>query len=347
MVLPATTEWEDYLNRFRRLMFLCDAASFALFFAMVRRRRTDLAPWLAAAYVVATAALAPVLFDRIDAGLLLLLMLWAYAWVRRLEGGVSAENWTLVGYWLLGAGIAHKLLPAAMVPVLLAAESRQGARSLATRVTAVLLGAIPPFLVHVPSAGAGTLEFLTYHAARGIEIGSIFANVMWILSAAGVPVAVDYRFAAFELVGPLAPAMTFLSTVSGMGIVVVLCVYAQRTAWSRSPDPGTEAYVLACLTLPILILASKVLSPQYFVWSIPLMLLAGAELMRTTRDLALFCGAVFGLAVLTTVVYPIGFGGLREFRLDVWLILTARNAMLVALAGWLAWAFVKRETSVA
>ena len=349
MALPATTEWETYLPRFRRLMFAFDAGAFALFVAIVRRRRNDLASGLAAAYVVTTAAVAPVLIDRIDAGLLLLLMLWAYSWVRRLEGGPNAEGWILFAYWILGVGIAHKLMPLAIVPVLLAGERGERAGALLKRMGAVALGAVPPFLVHIPSAGWGTMEFLTYHAARGIEIGSLFANVMWLVSWLGVPVRVDYRFAAFELVGPLGGTMTVLSTIVGFGIVAALCAYASRTALDpEAPGSrGARLYVLGCLALPVLILASKVLSPQYFVWTMPLMLLAAVELMRNTRELAVFCAAVIVLAVLTTVVYPIGFAGLRAFRLDVWIILTARNVLLVGLACWLVWAVVQREKGLA
>ena len=338
------TEWPTYLQRFRRLMFVCDAAAFALLLSVAKRRRPADAALMAATYVIATAALAPVLYDRLDAGLLLLLMLWAYAWIRSLDGGPVAEVWLGLAYFTLGVGIAYKLVPVFVVPVVLASELKRGLGTMAMRLAAVALGAVPPFLVHYPSAGWGTLALFPHHAGRGIEIGSIFSNVLWILSAAGLPVRVEYRYTSFELVSAISSAMATLSTVVTAGIIAMIGWLGLGKGDERDHVRG---FALASLTLPATLVVSKILSPQYFVWGIPLMILGGAELIDSRQKFMVFCAALVVLAALTTVVYPIGFGGLRALRPDVWVILSVRNVVLIALVGWLTVLAVGRQTRLA
>jgi hypothetical protein len=333
MTLPASTDWAVYRRRFRYSMFAMETAAGALFAAVLRRRGQGLMTPGVVAYLAATMALGPVLYDRLDAGLLFLLMLWAYAWQRGLAG---RSSWIVLAYLVLGLSVAFKLTPIVAIPVLLVTEltrERSAART-ATRVGALAAGIVLPFVPHLATAGTSTLSFLQYHGARGLEVESFFANIVWALSLVGLPIAIDYRFTSFEVTSALSSWLALASTLSL--IVLPLALAGRALALGRLYDERT-AYKFAGLLLPAMLPFGKVLSPQYFVWAIPMMLLVGAELVVSRRGFWVLCAVMVGLAILTTGVYPIGFGALRALRPDAWLLLTARNVLLAGVVAWLTY----------
>ena len=337
MALPGSADYLVYQRRFRGAMFALETIGGALFAGLLWRRRNLAAVGLAA-YLAATTALAPVLYDRLDVGLLFLLMLWAYCWQRGLGG---APSWMVLSYAVLGLGVAFKLTPILVVPVLLATELTGGWQlgRFAKHVGALLAGVLLPFIPYYSTAGTGTLAFLQYHAERGIEIESFFANALWALSHVGLPIAVEYRFTSFELTSRLSEPLALLSTV--LMIAVPLSLAIRAIGMGRLYD-GQTGYRYACFLFPAMLPFGKVLSPQYFVWAIPMILLLGAEVTASRRTFAILCALVIAMAVLTTAVYPLGFGALRALRPDAWLVLTARNALLAGVIAWLATRVVRR-----
>ncbi len=67
----------------------------------------------------------------------------------------------------------------------------------------------------------------------------------------------------------------------------------------------TRALGLACYALGGCVIFSKVLSPQYFVWSIPLLLLAGVVILPEKRkSVWMLAGLLILAAALTTWLFP-------------------------------------------
>jgi hypothetical protein len=334
MQVPDTVDWPTYWQRFRRTMLAIETAGFACFLAVAYRRNPQLAPYAGAAYIAATSALAPVLFDRLDAGLILCLMFSAYAWLRGSAAPHGRSPWLTIAYASIGAGIAFKLMPLFVAPLLLLSEltTRQSLGAIAARAGALAAGLVVPFAVQYPSGGPGTLAFLEYHGARGLELESLPANLLWLLSLAGLPASIEFRFTSFELDSPVSAAVARLSSALMVGLLLALVWRAIRLGREYTRE---RAYLFGCVSLPLVLLATKVLSPQYFVFVAPLMLLAGAEVLPARRSFVVFAALVVLVSLLTTAVYPFGFGGLRVFRPDVWTILTVRNALFAGLVGWL------------
>ena len=79
-------------------MALCDVAAFALFLAIVRKRRPQSAGWAAVTYVVATTILCHVLYDHLDEGTLLFSMLGMYAWTQTLEPRRAGPAWSAAAF---------------------------------------------------------------------------------------------------------------------------------------------------------------------------------------------------------------------------------------------------------
>ena len=120
--------YESYRARFRGLMFFCDVGGFVIFIVTVWRRRPRWIGWAALVYAISTALLGHMLYDRLDAGLLLLLMIWALCWTRSCGSSDSEPSrdgnlsWMIAAYAAIGLSISYKLIPIICVPFLLLSE---------------------------------------------------------------------------------------------------------------------------------------------------------------------------------------------------------------------------------
>src|SRR5262249_3378680 len=159
--------------------------------------------WAAIGYVATTTGLGHLLFDRLDIGLLLLLLLWAYCWIRGIEEPGGSVAWTVGAYSAVGLAISYKFVPVIGIPFLLLAQWRMPRRDLLLSVgtAALAVAAGLPFLIQYVSSGSGVFAFLTYHAEREIQIESLYSTLMMIGAACGAPVHLTYLHGAFNLSG--------------------------------------------------------------------------------------------------------------------------------------------------
>jgi hypothetical protein len=330
---PKASDWPTYRDRFRRTMFVFDLGAFTLFMASIRRRRPAYGLWAGLTYVVATTVLEDLLYDRLDVGLLGLLMVWAYTWIRDMEPD-ARHGWGVASYFALGLAVAYKLVPAVMLPFILASDVIGGRplSSTLVRLSSFVIGVAAPFLALSRSAGVDTLHFVDVHLARGIQIESIYAVLLWGLSSVGMPLAVVNLPGTIELVSPAARAMVTLSNLLSVAVVGVLVVQAVR---SHRHYDAPRAYLYCWLALAGVVLVAKGLSPQYFVWIVPALVLCGAELFPFRRFM-LLCLLLTTVSILTAVIFPLGLHALIGLHRDIWLILTARNALFAAIVGWIA-----------
>jgi hypothetical protein len=94
----------------------------------------------------------------------------------------------------------------------------------------------------------------------------------------------------------------------------------QHRALTGSVDPRTVVAFVTAGAL-VLLVANKVLSPQYLLWVVPFAVLLAPPLAW----LALLASA------LTIVVYPVAYDALLGGSLEAILLLCARNTVLVVL----------------
>jgi hypothetical protein len=286
----------------------------------------------------ALALLGVVATHRLDATVSLLVCAAAWAAVERRAALSGAA---------LGLAVATKLVPALIAPLLLVylvldARSRgQDGRAGAWRFSLALgltaLAFCAPLLLLGPGRAA---DLLRYHALRPPQVESTAAAMIGVARVFAPSLATaSYTFGSLNLDGPAAAALSRLS--NGLGALAVLAALAVSIARLRragSPQERTCALVDGLVGLLLAFIAfSKVLSPQYLVWLLPLALLAA--LRRRGAALALVLAA-FGL---TQVIYPYSLGALA--RLEVWpyALVLARNLLLVALAAVLLRAPGKAE----
>jgi hypothetical protein len=310
-----STDASGYITLFSSEMALVLVATLLLTALAARRMR---GPWSwvvpAITFAAATALLYPVAVTRYDA--LVALALAAAALCAVLGG-----RFVLLAYAALGFGAAAKLVPAlATVPLALA-------RGRVVSGYAVFLGVLALFFAPaLLLGGAGLLGSLAYHADRGLQVESLGASIVIKL---GQVSDVVFRYGAFEVQGRGVEFAGALSLpVTGI-LLLVTALFAYREQRKGRFGVGAFPRYAAALILAFM-LGSKVLSPQYVVWLLPLVPLAAGGVAGIVIS-AVFLAVCF----ITTQVFPIHYGDLLNLRAPAPDLLLARNVLLVLLWGLL------------
>lgn len=248
----------------------------------------------------------------------------------------ATGRWRLA-WALLAAAAALKLVPLVLVPLLLLAHRRHlGARSSAVRSAGVALAGVAatfaPFVVLAP---AGVWRMFSYHLRRPLQLESVGANGLLVSRwLTGASLQVETSFGSQNLVGPGAKAVTAacsLLAVVGIAAVLVRC---HRAAPAAGPATA-EAFVAgSAAVLSLALVFGKVLSPQYLLWIVPATLLVPGRRGRVA------CALTLAALAATQLYFPVRYAGLRAFDTVPILLLTVRNALLIAL-GVFTWAGVR------
>jgi hypothetical protein len=297
----ARTAWAARYGRIFRLeLLVVDAATFALVVWLVARRyaheplRRRL--WRVAAYVAGGLALCEYSYDRLDLILGALVLLATALLIGRARAG-----WALAA---LALAVGYKLAPATLVPLFVVGlapslRPRPVAAWAAAALATLALVLLAPALV----GGAGALGFLGYHGARGLQVESPLASLAMAAGALlGRPLAVHRHFGAAELDAPGAAWLAALSPLLvAVAVAAATLAVVRPLAGTSVPPPARlaerqgERFVHGvALVLLATMLASKVLSPQYLLWLLPLVPLL---------PLRVAFGFV-ALAALTTLIVP-------------------------------------------
>lgn len=300
LVVPRLISGAHYAGTFQMLMLLIDAGVTALLAARIRRGGSWGGPWL---WVGGIAALGPVAINRFDlvpAALVLAALLWP---ARPRLAGV-----------LLGIGAVVKVWP-----VLLLGATTARARALAA---AAAVGGVSLLVLLAEGGLPEAFDFLGNQRARGLQVETLAATPFMLARALGVPsLQIVNEYGAFQVVGPGVGTAVTLSTLA------TLVVLAGYLGLARH-RPGDVALGLAALLAVVLV--ARVLSPQYLVWVLAVAAVLASGAPGAARRVGWL---LFAAAALSQWVYPIAYGSLLAGDLPATLLLTLRNALLVA-AAW-------------
>jgi hypothetical protein len=204
------------------------------------------------------------------------------------------------------------------------------------------LRTVPPFLAGfgltvVPALALsvrGTADSVLYHVQRGVQIESLWANLIGIAHLFGLPAHTVYGFGAYDLdssVSGLAKALSGVATVATLAAAAWLVWRRARTSGGLGPPDWAGAFTLGTFAF---VLPTRVLSPQYLVWLCAPM--AGLALVVAGRR-ALW--TLVAAALVSQVVFPFRYTQLRRlYPFDVGL-LTLRNLLLVVACALVFQAF--------
>lgn len=206
------------------------------------------------------------------------------------------KQWTW-SFVCLALATMLKFYPAILLPVFLIAQQQQLAKTTSwfawTRwkpflafvaVCAVLT--IASLLLNVQ----GTLAPFSYFGVRPVQVESLLSSLLWFLFLAGLGTQkYVYTFGSLNVIDPLS------SIISDVGTIALIAglLYTWLLLWRKRIGLA----LASLLTLLIVMVTSKVFSPQYLLWVIPLLAyIGGADLLWVIPWVA--------ISLLTTWIYP-------------------------------------------
>jgi hypothetical protein len=324
LVLPALVT--DSLTAFRVVfaaeMALAGAVGVLLLAAGLARLRTAVANRRVALSVVAVVPLllGGVILTRFD---LVPAAIVAGAMLLLVSGRLRA------GAFVVGIGIAVKLYPAVLVPLVgIVAWRRDGRRELGSLlglVAAPVLVVYLPFLVAAPD---GVLDSIGRQLGRPLQIESLGAGMLLAVHhSVGTSLGWASSSGSQNLTGTGADTLAVLQGIAQVAAVVLVWV----SFW-RGPASPERLVRHAAAAVVAFVALSKVLSPQFLVWLVLLVPLVVAA--RGRAPLWLLTAA----CAVTAVWFPARYWELvKEFDpLASWLVLV-RGVVLLVLLAVLMW----------
>jgi uncharacterized membrane protein len=309
---PAAFGADHYNAAFKALMVLCGAATIVLVaLVLAELGASQRQIWVGVGLLaVSPVALGPISLNTYDAwpALLTVLALW-----------LLLRGWELPAFAVLGLAVSAKVYPLVLVP--LAAWfvwRRAGTRRVLIAfglLVVVAAAAVAPFAAYAPH---GVYESFRSQASRGLQIESLGASALLVLDRLGLydaRVVETTGVAGRNLAGGAADAVAVLLLVLEVLAVVTVWVLYARARDLRSSLPVAFAAAVAGF-----LAFTKVFSPQYLVWLLPLVVAAG-------NVLAIALAAV---AVVLAQVWFFHYGALFRLEWPVWLLF-ARDLAMVAL----------------
>lgn len=303
-------ETTGFVLAFITTCVLVDAA----FLALLHRHRRASMFW-----IVFGLAMPFVLYLRLDIfqGVLVALAAWFLATNPRISAA------------LIGVAAMMKLWPAVLAAGLVDRFNKGATwiRIAYFAATCLIMGG----LVAIFSGVDRLTSPLSYQQVRGLQIESLFATPFMVLSAF-LPGEWQVEYAtskSFEIAGP---GVDIAAQSASWSMYVVLFLALGWALWHFVRGEWAADSTLAWMVFIVLLLiaSNKVFSPQYLLWVGPLMAVALArdENNRTVRRLA---GLLTIMALLSTVIYPLGYGQLTgaTTSIAIVLVLAARNALLI------------------
>ena len=301
----------------------------------------DLIPFFV--YSLGSAALGHLLLMKYDAIPALLSLAAALA--------VTGER-SFVGGATVALAAGTKAYPALFIPILGVVAWRQSHRHLRLFAAGVAVAAAPLLLL---GAWMPWWTFASFHEARGLEVGSLAASLVWALHFTGIEASWALVGTSNEVGGPLAsqllgPARLFW-VVSTLGCLGMAFAAALRMAGSREHG-GTPAATTAALMLlaaVAFVATNTVFSPQFHLWLIPLAALV-LEGRLTTGSLPPLAMRAAWVIFIATMIVPTFYPS-REYALGLGLwrtgVVVLRNLMLLyaTVCLWKASAEMRRGES--
>jgi hypothetical protein len=329
----------SYVTNFMLLALLTDALVTLLLWRhwLTRDRSADssatVSPGGAAYWIVGVALLGPVAITRFDI-------------VPAAAAVAALLTPTVISGLLIGAGAGIKLWPGllAVLP-----DRPWGIHRPLARTIAVAVGAL---VVTVPvlalDAGLAT-EMFRHQAARGLQVESIAASPFVLVHMFGFRTAAGYSYGAFQMTGTVASTLALVAIIVGLAAVLYVAWDAWQPAAARflgrltsgrklprNLQPQTESgrscpplASTATAILLCLLVAYRVLSPQYLLWPLATISVAIARGEIGSRRTG---GLLLVAALLTQIVYPWRYNDLLQGRPGAGVVLLSRNAVLVAAA---------------
>ena len=206
----------------------------------------------------------------------------------------AKRNRWVWAYFFLGLATMFKFYPILLLPPLFFTEylQRQTPRLNWQRWRGLVIylatcGGI--LLISLALSIDGTLEPLSYFGTRPIEVESLPGALLWLASLPGAPARFVSSYGSLNILQPLAGAFSLIFDallLAGLGLTWILQL-KRRISFELA----------FLLTMLVILVTGKILSPQYLIWATPLVAYVGQTRWRWLLPWTVIC-------LLTTWIYP-------------------------------------------
>jgi hypothetical protein len=240
---------------------------------------------------------------------------------------LSIRDWLDDAFHLaLGLGIAFKLIPVVFIPLALARQWTRPNRRLLRACFSIALPSVVSFGLMTLAGGYRFDKMFEYHGRRGIQIESIPASIEMILMAFGMEGHVYDGYGCDNLSTPYARVLTTAATVM-LGLMVL---GSASIAGRRIADRQTHVLLFSAVLSGALVF-SKVLSPQYFLFLLPVLVTLPLPRKRwAAAGTWMLIAVVFAL---TGVIFPCDYSALQRLDPLAQVFVITRNACLILLSA--------------
>jgi hypothetical protein len=297
------------------------AADLVVLVALYAARERDEAPWrLLAPYTALLLAVGPITLHQYDIFPAALTLGAVICHARRRD----TAAWVL-----LAVATMTKVYPVLLAPVFLMLDDRPvrlRVRRAVVVFTVTVLVVLSPLLAIAPSS---LLRMVAFHSERGIHLDSMYSTIAFAARSLGLSiVGIGLTYRSWNITGPaadlLARAATPILATALIAAYAFIGRHMKRVGGAAVRDLRLTATSSALVLLTGLV-TSKVLSPQYLIWVLPLLPLV----VRPRRWLVWGPFAVVGL--LTYYIYPLHYTELLAHDGRTIVTLAGRNLLLLTL----------------
>lgn len=318
---PAVLPDDAYRHAFKALMAVLGVAMLVVAALLLVRLGVTPRRLYATLALIALAplALGPVSLNTYDA--------WPALLVGAAVCALLYERPTL-GFGLLGLAVTAKLYPVALLPLFCLAARPRLARPLAA-FAAVVAAVFAPFAV---LGWDGLWESLDAQAGRALQLESLGGAALATADRLGLydATVVTGSTAALsrDLEGTLPDAVAVgASLLQVAAILLVAWLFVHRRG------DGERLLVASAATLAGFVAFSRFISPQYLVWLLPLVPIAGVA-----------AAALLGAAMVVGRLWFFHYHDVFALEGIVWLVVL-RDLLLAALYGVLLWSTTTPSSS--
>jgi hypothetical protein len=272
----------------------------------------------AVAFALITLFAGPIIANRFDIAVALDIAVFAYCMARR---------WWWVAGAILGVGFALKLTPAMFLPLVLVFAPRL--RQFAWSALAFLVAAALAFLPHLLRSKAALLYVFKYHGERPLQIESLYSTPYLLGHVlAGHSVVIGNSHGSQSLIAPGAETLAACSMWIMAACVSAFYLLLWRRRWYLRQSPSDVSFAALGLVL-VFLCTSKVLSPQFMIWMLPLVALVTASPRVSRRRVGYL---LLAAVLLTQVGFPSRYWDLVALQPVPVILVSVRNLILMICA---------------
>jgi hypothetical protein len=356
MLPPAlfSTEYSGYRIAFAAFMLLLHLANLAFAFQLLRAGFANKAPgtfsarlhpitWLLCASLAWSVLLGRIVAARMDHVVVTwtLACLWAGSRAMSAQGRARLQ-WAACSGLCAACGVMTKLVPGlALLALLIVWLSSNIPDRWRLALAACAAGGVTLLAINLPMfafAGDRYLDTFRYHTLRGIQIESLYAGILLVLHAFGLPLQVSESFGSTNLDSCFTRTIQLLSP----WLFVASCVVIGIRRWS--PEPRALVGLTIALLLAF-VLTGRVFSPQYLIWIAAPLLAAGA-LDRPRGTWRWACALFMLLCLISQLIYPQGYPVLKAFHPLAVALLNLRNLGIVLVCALVVRAASSRRAAI-